>query len=213
MTRKMIWRVSLIYFIVLGVLGVVIYQASPGPDSQEILGVSIGDRGSAGGNIYLSGRRLSCFPLEETHQFAVTCSVELAGQPLEIQARRNAPSASNQFGGTCQAFYNGQVWPCALGWRHVHVPWFAYVPSLGLSSAQLISLSRQYPVENQPEAVFLISLVVVPLATAAVMGLLVVSWTRARGNKRWLLNGLPAGVITLIGTFLVWYFLTNAFWD
>jgi len=215
MIQRVIFLVSMIYFIALSALGVVIYQASPGPTSQEILGLGIGDLYSAESMVYLSGRRLSCIPLEDTHQFAVTCSVELAGHQLEVQARRNTSSAPNQFGGICQAFYNEQSWPCTLASRHVHVHWYAYMPSLGLSSTQLVSLRHQYPVENQPEAVFLTSLVVVPLVTAAVVVLLVVNWdrARARGNKHWILRGLTASVISLIGTFLVWFSLTNAFWD
>ena len=215
MIRKVILLVSIIYFIILGALGFVIYQASPGPASQEIFGIGISDQSSADSIVYLSGRRLSCFPLEDTRQFAVTCSVELAGHQLEVQARRNTPYAPNQLGGICQALYNGQSWPCTLASRHVNVNWYAYLPSLGLSSTQLASLRYQYPVENQPETVFLISLAVVPLTTAVVVILLVVGWdcAGARGKKHWMLKGLTAGVIALIGTSLVWFSLTNAFWD
>lgn len=215
MIQKVILVISAIYFIALVALGVVTYQASPGPTSQEILGVGIGGQSNMESIVYLSGRRLLCIPIEGTQQFAMTCSIELAGQRLEIQAQRNPSSAPNQFGGVCQAFYNGQSWPCTIGSRHVHVNWFAYLPSMGLSSAQLATLHNQYPVENQPEAVFLASLLLVPLVTAAVVVLLVISWdsSRAKHNKRWILRGLVAGVVSLVGTWIVWFFLANPFWD
>jgi hypothetical protein len=214
MIRRTFLLISAIYFAALGVLAIIVHQASPGPALQEILGIGIGDSQSEGGIVYLSGRRLSCTPIEHPGQFAVTCQIELAGQSLEIQARRNSPSAADQLGGTCQAIYDGRQWPCAIGSRHVHVHGYAYVPSsLGLSASQLAALRRVYPVENLPEETFLIGAVVVPVVTATMVVLVLVAWqwSQAKSKVRWTLVTFASAMFSLTGTFLVWVLLTSNF--
>lgn len=121
-----------------------------------------------GGVVYLSGRRLDCAP-PVGNQGATRCTVSIAGEPLELLARRNGPGDSNQLGGICRARYAGREWPCSFGLRHVHVAWFAIIPEpLDLSPAQLEQLRRQQPLENLPERALWSALLFVPVLTASV---------------------------------------------
>jgi hypothetical protein len=152
MVRKSVLLVFVICFVALALLAILLYRASPGPVSQEILGVGIGSHDDESGVVYLSGRRLNCDWSDGTQAFTSTCTVEISGKMLEIHARRNPATDPNQLGGTCEAFYDGQHWSCSIGSRHVHVHWFAYIREpLGLSGDQLEALRRQYFFENLPE--------------------------------------------------------------
>jgi hypothetical protein len=108
-------------------LAIFVQRATPGPPSQDILGVGIGNYYSGAGVAYLSGRRLSCVSLPAEDPFTSICTVSIAGKPLEIRARRNPPADPMQLGGACEAIYDGQQWPCRVGSRHVQVHWFAYI--------------------------------------------------------------------------------------
>jgi hypothetical protein len=206
---------SAVYFVAMILLAVLIHRASPGPVSQEILGVGIGSYDDVSGVVYLSGRRLDCDRVDGTQALS-SCAVEVAGQTLEIRARRNPKTESNQLGGRCEAFYGGKEWPCRIGSRHVGVHWFAYIDEpLGLTEDQLESLRRGYFFENLAEEAFLAGLLVIPILTmlVAMLATAVWLWPRIR-RKVWLvLLVAAAGVASLLGTFVLVVLLTRGFWD
>ena len=114
--RKLVLIVALLYVVGLGTLAVLVLRASPGPETQEILGVGIGRYGEEGGIVYLSGRRLECEPAGADSLFAERCEVEIAGSPLTILAQRNPDDHRQQLGGACEARYEGRSWrPCGAG--------------------------------------------------------------------------------------------------
>jgi len=214
--RKMIILLSAICFVVLAGVAILIYQASPGPTSQEILGIAIGDYYNDAGIVYLSGRRLDCARVEGAQAFPSVCTVDIEGKTLEIRARRNPPTDPHQLDGTCEASYNGRQWPCSIGSRHVHVHWFAYISEpLGLDAAQLDALRRQFLFENLPQEAFIAGMIVVPIVAAIVAVLAAVVWLspRIRRKAAYALLVIASGVTTLAITFLLSLFLTRGFWD
>lgn len=213
--RRSILLLSAVYVVAMILLAVLIYRASPGPVSQEILGAGIGSYDNDPGVVYLSGRRFDCDRVDGT-QASTSCTVQVAGQTLEIRARRNPRTESNQLGGTCEAFYGGQEWPCSIGSRHVHVHWFAYIDEpLGLTEDQLETLRRGYFFENLAEEAFLTGMVAVPILTmlVAVLAMAVWFWPRVRRKVLLVLPVAAAGVVSLLGTFVLAFLLTSGFWD
>jgi hypothetical protein len=215
--RKVILLLSAIYFIGLATLAILVYRASPGPSSQEILGVGIGNYHSGdAGIVYLSGRGLHCTRIEGTQSFASTCTVEIAGKTLEIHAQRNPSTHLNQLGGSCEVSYDGKQWPCRIDSRHVHVHWFAYISEpLGLNRTQLDALRREYFFENLPEQAFIAGMIVVPVLTmaVAVVATAIWLWPRARSRASFALIVAVVGIASLAGTFMLSILLTRGFWD
>ena len=200
----------------IAMIAITVFLASPGPGTQEILGVGIGDPYGDKGRVFLSGRRLHCVSLAEGDSLASACTISIAGKPLTIRARRNPPTDPMKFGGECAATYGGEQWPCRIGSRHVQVHWFAYIDDpLGLDQTQLNALRRRYPVENLPEEAFVRGIVAVPLVVSVVILLLAGVWLSRRrsvGVRIWLaaiLVSMFTGVVVLI----ISVFLTNGFWD
>jgi hypothetical protein len=214
--RKSILLFSAICFIALILLAILIYRASPGPVSQEILGVGIGSNDNESGIVYFSGRRLDCDRTDGTQAFTSTCTVEISGKTLEIHARRNLATDPNQLGGTCEAFHDGQQWPCSIGSRHVDVHWFAHIQEpLGLTGKQLEALRREHFFENLPEEAFMAGIVVVPIVAmlVAILATAVWLWPRARRKISFALLVAASGVASLSGTFVLALLLTRGFWD
>lgn len=210
--RSIILIVSATLFVGLAVLGFLVHQASPAPETQIIRGVALGRYDSEAGFTFLSGRRLDCTPQADA-PYTNTCIIQLNGRPLTIQALRNGPEHPNQLGGACTATYAGQTWPCRVSSRHVHVHWFAYIPDpLGLETAQLQALQQQYWSENLPEEPFLVGSLAAPfIALIAFLGGWW-AWQRPSGWRRW---GTAVGlsVVVWIGTFASTFALTSGFWD
>lgn len=212
MKRTILSIISGILFVGLAVLGLLVHRASPAPKTQVIRGVALGHYDSEAGFAFLSGRRLDCVQQADT-PFTDTCTMELNGRPLTIQAARNGPEHLNQLGGVCTATYAGQTWPCDFGSRHVHVHHFAYIPEpLGLETAQLQALQQQYWIENLPEEPFLVGSLAAPfVALIAFLGGWWV-WQRPSGWRGW---GMAVGlsVVIWIGIFASAFSLTSGFWD
>ena len=212
MIRTIISIISGILFAGLAVLGLLVYQASPAPETQVIRGVALGRYDSEAGFTFLSGRRLDCTPQADA-PYTDTCTMQLNGRPLTIQAARNGPEHPNQIGGVCTATYAGQTWPCDFGSRHVHIHWFAYIPEpLGLETAQLQTIQQQYWIENLPEEPFLAGSLAAPfVATLGFWGGWW-AWRRPSGWRGW---GTAVGlsVVVWIGTFALAFSLTSGFWD
>lgn len=216
MLKRLLALGAALYLICLAVLGTLLVQASPGPRSQAITGVGLGSYQSETGIAYLSGRRLTCTDLPQPAPFDSRCRVEIAGKPLDILARRNAPTHPNQLGGTCEALYDGQQWPCKVGSRHVGVHWFAYLDTpLGLNSAQLETIRRHYPIENLPEQSFLRGAVVVVIVSTALAMIGAIVWFWPRSRSRWLVLGASAasGVGAFVTSGVLAAIMTNGFWD
>jgi hypothetical protein len=214
--RKSILLLSAICFAALTLLAALVYRASPGPDSQEILGVGIDSNDTESGMIYLSGRRLDCERTDEPQAFTSTCTVELSGKTLEIHARRNPATDPDQLGGMCEAYYDGKEFPCSIGSRHVHVHWFAYIREpLGLTGDQLEALRHQYFFENLPEEAFMAGIVVVPISAMLVLIVATAAWLWPRARRKTSLALLVAAsaVASLSGTFVLALMLTRGFWD
>jgi hypothetical protein len=214
--RKSILLASAFCFVALTLLATLVYRASPGPVSQEILGVGIGSNDYGSGIVYLSGRRLDCERTDGTQAFTSSCTVKVSGSMLEIHARRNPTTDPNQLGGTCEAFYDGKQWPCTIGSRHVDVHWFAYISEpLGLTGDQLEALRRESVFENLPEEAFMTGIVVVPIV-AMLMAILATTawlWPRFRRKISFALLVAASGVASLSGTFVLALLLTRGFWD
>jgi hypothetical protein len=214
--RKLIMLLSAGCLVALAFVATSVYLASPGPASQEIFGVGIGDYHTDAGIVYLSGRRLVCAQTEAAESFPSVCTVDIAGKTLEIRARRNPPTDPQQLAGTCEASYNGKEWPCSIGSRHVDVPWFAFIPDpLGLDKAQIEALRNEFFVENLPEEAFTVGMLVIP-AMAAILALLATGvwlWPRVRRKASYVLLVAASGAITLTITFLLSLLLTRGFWD
>lgn len=217
MGRKVAILISLVYFVILTLISLMLYQASPGPASQDILGVGIGKYSSASGPVYLSGRHLMC-TRTTSGDYTSKCTAFIAGNPLEILARRNPASAPDQFGGKCEASYADQQWSCQIGSRHVNVHWFAYIPdALGLTQSQLDQLRQQYVFENLPEAFYFpygSLIIALTVMIAMMVGLGAWLWPKVRSKILILLIIVMSGLASFIGTFLIFAFvLTNGFWD
>lgn len=213
--RKSILLVSAICFLAVILLAILINRASPGPISQEILGVGIGSYDNVSGIAYLSGRRLNCDRIGGTQAFT-SCTVEISGKTLEIRARRNLPTDAHQLGGTCEAFYDSQQWPCSIGSQHVDVHWFAYIDEpLGLTRDQLEALRREYFFENLPEKAFMTGIAVVPIAAmlVAILATAVWLWPRRHHKISFVLLVAAAGAASLAGTLVLALMLTRGFWD
>ena len=214
--RKSLLLVSAIFGVSFALLAIFIYRASPGPDSQEILGVGIGSYDHESGIVYLSGRRLDCDRIDGSQTFTSTCTLDISGKTLEIRARRNLATDPMQFGGTCEAFYDGQEWPCNIGSRHVHVNWFAFISEpLGLNQTQLEALRRRYPIENLPQESFLGGAMVISAATALIVILSAGAWLWPRMRNRifTLVVVAALGGASLMSSFLLVILLTKGFWD
>jgi hypothetical protein len=214
--RKLIMLLSAGCLVALAFVATSVYLASPGPASQEIFGVGIGDYHTDAGIVYLSGRRLVCAQTEAAESFPSVCTVDIAGKTLEIRARRNPPTDPQQLAGTCEASYNGKEWPCSIGSRHVDVHWFAFIREpLGLDKAQIEALRREYFVENLPERVFTVGMIVIPVvaALAAVLATSAWLWPRVCRNSFRALLVAASGATTLTIAFLLSVLLTRGFWD
>jgi hypothetical protein len=142
--------------------------------------------------------------------------VEVAGETLELFARRNPPEDPNQLGGACEAHYAGQAWPCQVGWRHVGVYWFAYLdPPLGLTPAQLAAVRRAHPLPNLPERAILGGLLAVPTLTGLAVGGGAAVWLR-HGGRGWVTAVVTAtlvGPAVFVGTFVLAARATSGYWD
>ena len=215
MLRYAILALCVSYLVLLAVLAVAVWRATPGPPDQAIAGIGIGSHGVGPGIAYLSGRRLTCVPDVRDGLPGSRCRVMVAGKALEIGAWRNPPGHPNQLGGRCEARYAGTLWPCRVDSRHVHVHWFAYLDfPPGLRQEQLDALRREYYFENLGEEPYLAAVLVLPPLTAiAVAGTVLATfrpWARPG-------PGVPAAisgaVAALLGTFFATLFLTGGFWD
>jgi hypothetical protein len=214
--RKSILLVSAFCFAALALLATLVYRASPGPVSQEILGIGIDSNNNESGIVYLSGRRLDCERTDGTQAFTSTCTVDVSGKTLEIHARRNPATDPDQLGGTCEAFYDGKQWPCSIGSRHVDVHWFAYIREpLGLTGDQLEALRREHFFENLPEEAFMAGIVVVPIVAMLVAIVATAVWLRPRARRKisFALLVAVSGVASLSVTFALALLLTHGFWD
>ena len=212
------------YLTALLLLAVLVWRASPAPASQVIRGVSISTArqlNDSGEHIYstnrldIGGRRLRCTVIDQTPPATSDCTIRLAGKTLTVRARRNPPENMNQLGGTCEAFYAEETWPCQIGSPHVHVHWFAYVNRpFELTPNQLTWLRLQFFVENLPETVILVSVLVAGLPLALLAMIFLCLWRWSAGNRIALvLVSLPAGFVVWCLSTVIALLLTNGFWD
>jgi hypothetical protein len=216
MVRKVLVLVAGCYLAGLAMLALSLHNASPGPASQEILGVGIGRHDQSGGIVYLSGRYLQCARPKDQLSGMSTCRIELAGRTLEIHAQRNPAMHPNQLGGTCTALYAGKAWPCRVDSRHIQVPWFAYLDEpLGLNSNQLAALRQHYLLENLSESSFWNGNILFALTTAVLFFVVVGVWLwpRTRHKFSGALLTIVCGAALGYGAWLLAIFLTNGFWD
>lgn len=216
MIRKLILGFTAVYFITLGILVLLLYQASPGPEGQEIYGAAIGQWDTEEGIVFLSGRRLNCEATAVTDPFAIHCTVPVAGKPLQIKAVRNIQSSPFPWGGKCEAVYDGQTRPCRFGSPFIQVHWFTFVDNPGLDRAQMDQLRRQYFIENLPEAAFLWGVVVTAVFTTlvSVTALTAWFWPRAKKQKiRWAISMALFTIPLFLGALILGARITSNFWD
>ena len=214
--KSLLFLFSVVYFVGLALLAILIYLASPGPASQEISGVSMGRSDEASGVVHLSGRRLDCVSTAEKRPYTIRCSVKIAEKPLMIYAQRNSIHSSNQLGGICEAFYDGQKWPCQISSRHVDVPWFAYLERpLGLEKSQMDGLRQRYFIENLAEDYFIFGSLLVTIVTTLIVVANLVSWRwpKTDHKNKLIFPALFLGGITFFITIFFMIWLTRGFWD
>ncbi len=204
------------YFLLLAILAVLVYQASPSPVSEEIRGLGIGNWREDYGMAYMSGQRLDCQPLTNNATFATHCEVKIDGKTLAVEAVRNDASSNMQLGGQCEATYDGETWPCEIGSRHVHVHWFAFIdPPLGLDAAQMNNLRRTYFIENLSESAIIGGVFFVAIFTTLLVLTNVLVWLEPKVETKMFLVvwGLLVAFTTFFGSFASTMWLTNGFWD
>lgn len=212
MIRKIVLILSLLTLTALAVLVWLVYEASPGPESQVIWGLTLGDSASERGIAFLSGRRLACLPQAEP-PYTATCTVTIEGQPLTIQAFRNAPPNLMQLSGGCAATYAGQTWPCEISSRHVHIHWFAWIRDpLDLDATQMDALRQQYFFENLAEEPFLMGIYIFPILVTVFVLAGLSAGQRPFTKRKWL-TAVSIAIFTLITTFCFAIWLTGGFWD
>ncbi len=216
MIRKLILGGTAVYFIALGSLVLLLHQASPGPEGQEIYGAAIGQWDTEGGIVFLSGRRLDCEDTAVGDSYAAVCTAEIAGKSLQIKAVRNVQSSPFPWDGECESVYDGQSWPCRFGSPFIQVHWFAYVDNPELDKAQMDQLRRQYFIENLPEEAFLWGMVVTAVTTALVIitALTAWFWPRAKQQKiRWAVGMTLLSIPIFFGALILGVKITSNFWD
>jgi len=212
MKQRTVLLISLLILLLSALLAWQIDRASPGPASQDVLGVTLGTFDSEAGLTFLSGRRLDCASTTNA-PYTSTCTIEIAGQPLIIQAYRNGDDHHNELGGGCAATYNGQSWPCEISSRHVHVHWFAHISDpLGLDDSQLAILQRRYFFENLPEEPIMAGIFLAPLLVTAAALLAFFSSGRPVRRRGWAAAVFVA-LITYSSAFVFAFQLTVNFWD
>lgn len=216
MNKRVLLITTALYIGTLGALALALLRAAPSPPSATIRGVAIGDYGRAPGIAFISGNRFACGQLPQPAAFDTQCELAVAGKPLKILARANSPADPDQFGGACEAQYNGRSWPCRIGMRHVHVDRFAYInDTLGLSFAQFDQLRRAYPIENLPQEIFLPSIGVVALLSTLLAAAWATSWlwSRWRYKPAVLFASSAIGVAVFLANWSAALALTRGFWD
>jgi hypothetical protein len=220
MFHKLLFVTILLYVVVVSIVAVLLVRASPGPASQEILGMALGryevTYGNVPGTVYISGRRLTCITLSSADPFRQKCSITIAGKDLEIYARRNQPPDPNDFGGACQAWYEDKQWSCEIGSRHIGVNWFAHIdPPLGLSQDQLQTIRRQYPIENLDEQPFVYGIAIVVTISTMLAALGTSAWMWSRPNNTLIVVGasLVVGSAAFILSGVLAVSVTRGFWD
>jgi hypothetical protein len=216
MQRKLAVIIVSLYLLTVSIVAIVLLQASPGPKNQDLYGVGIGTYQSEQGIAYISGRRLQCRSLDQPAHYASQCSVSVAGKQLTLLARRNDASNPDQLGGICQAEYDGQTWPCHIGLRHVHTPWFAYLDiPLDLSAQQLDALRQRYWIENVPEAAFLTFIPISVVLSSVVAAVVATLWFWPTRHNKLAVLGIAGGfcLLAFISSGITALFITAGFWD
>ena len=215
LARRLVLAAAAAWTLALVLLGLALRREAPGPPGQDVLGVGFGSYDGPGGIVYLSGRQLSCAPVAAV-PFTSRCTVAIAGQTLELLARRNPAGDPNQLGGACEARYAGRVWPCQIGSRHVHVHAFAYLDQpLGLTPAQLEAVRRAHPLANLPEEPFLLGVLLVAAFSAMVAAGGATAWFVSGGHGRGkaLAAAALAGPVAFATSFVLALRATSGFWD
>lgn len=204
------------YFIIVAITAVFIYQAAPSPVSEEIRGLGIGNWQEDYGMAFVSGRRLDCQPETNDPLFATHCEIDVAGKTLVVEAVRNDPDSSMMLLGDCEATYAGEVWPCKIDSRHVHVHWFAFIDPQGeLDNAQMNSLRRTYFIENLSESAIIGGVFFVAIFTMLLLltNFLVMLEPKVETKLLLVVWGLLVAFVTFFGTLIFAMWLTNGFWD
>ncbi|MDX1414386.1 MAG: hypothetical protein R3293_09365 [Candidatus Promineifilaceae bacterium] len=213
MTRKTILTLAIVLLLLIVLLAVFIYRASPGPADQDILGITLGGYDNPEvGVAHISGRRLNCTP-EANPPYTSTCTMDIANQPLTVQSFRNDPREPNQLTGGCTAVYEGQTWPCQINSRHVTVHWFAHISDpLGLDHEEMKALRQQYYIENLPEDPFILGIWLSAVIVTVLILIILFSWRYPPRKRTWLAAIIIAPA-TLLATLLFAVRLTSGFWD
>ncbi|MBC8163986.1 MAG: hypothetical protein H7Z42_22480 [Roseiflexaceae bacterium] len=150
--QKLLMGGTAAYIITMVILGLVMYQSSPAPDSQTIRGISISSNEESG--VSISGRRLDCRALPGDAAYTSRCQIEIAGQPLLIDARRSR-DPSTPLESVCVASYASRPWPCIIGNDYIQ-PYFAHIDaSQNLSAEQINELRWHYFFENVAERTYI----------------------------------------------------------
>lgn len=216
--KKVIWTLTLLFGVLIFVLWLVLNYSAPGPVEQEILGVSIGHWEFGNERAYISGKRLTCQPVDDADiAFNSVCTLEVQGETLTIWASRNSPESNMMFGGRCVASYGDEQLTCDIGSRHVHIPWFAFVEQpAALDGADMAQIRQHYVLENLPETFFVMVIRGIGMITAvlAIANLFVLLWHKIQSKLvLFVFGGLPVGVVFFYVGMLGAFWLTSGFFD
>ncbi|MCP5097651.1 MAG: hypothetical protein GY943_19050 [Chloroflexi bacterium] len=206
-----------IFILIVAIISIMLHQSSPGPDGQEILGVSIGAYEGESGIAHISGRALDCQPTDADNEFNSACQIEIHGKQLTIFASRNGTDHSMQLGGTCTAVYDSSPLNCHIGSRHVHMHWFAFINQPeNFSATDMDILRMQYFFENLSE-IFYVRFVFI---VATMIAILVMwngwVWIRPYLQKKKVFAVaaiLPIGFVSFYISLMTLAVVTSGFWD
>lgn len=208
----MMWAARL-YFLLLAALFLLLFRASPPPASYPVSGVGIQD---GAGYLHFYGRRLDC-QFNKKQPYPADCTIELAGNLLEIQVSRMSLGTNQPYSLTCTAVFNGEPLPCHNDLRHsgrippTHI--FLDEP-LDLSATEIKQLRQRFWLENLPEYPYrqgrwIISLFSMVVAIVGFHELFARQWPARTKNISLALIGIFAYQIT----FVVLFILTAPLWD
>ncbi len=213
LASKWVIGAALFYFVSLAILFLQLFRASPPPAFYPVSGVGIQDEN---GCLHFYGRSLTC-QFNKNQPYPADCTIDLAGNLLEIQVGRLSLGTSQPYSLTCTAVFNGEPLPCHNDLRHsgrippTHI--FLDEP-LNLSATEIKQLRQRFWLENLPEYPYrqgrwIISLFSMGVAIVGFHELFAHQWPTRTKNISLALIGIFAYQITFVVSFI----LTAPLWD
>lgn len=208
-------RAIIAYLLLLFGLALALQYASRA-EQQVITVLQIGETSRDLTTVRISGKRLDCMPSDKAI-YTERCTIPIAEQNLILYAKRNPPDDPIQVGGSCEAWYANQQWPCIMGLFYMNQRAALLTGGLGLSDEHIRQLRWKYPVENIGEDRIFIGLIfVLPILTALILSILLLLFRWSPERKVGVLGVIKIALFCLviwIGTCISFGLLSSSFWD